>query len=122
MTRSGAQATLWALSDPLRIEILDRVSTGSEVTVSQLAAVVPITRQAVTRHVKTLEDAGLITGSRQGREHRYRVDLKPIDEAGRWLDARARSWDQALNHLANYLENTVGNPARTGDHPHPPPN
>ncbi len=51
MTRSGAQATLWALSDPFRVEILDRVSTGSEVTVSQLAAVVPITRQAVTRHV-----------------------------------------------------------------------
>ena len=38
------------------------------------------------------------------------VDLKPIDEAGRWLDARARSWDKALNRLANYLENTVDDP------------
>ncbi len=120
MTRSGAQATLWALSDPLRVEILDRVSTGSEVTVSQLAAVVPITRQAVTRHVKTLEDAGLILGSRQGREHRYRVDLEPIDQAGQWLDARARSWDKALSRLARYLETTVDDPARTRDHPRPP--
>jgi len=111
VTRSGAQATLWALSDPLRIEILDRVSAGSEITVSQLAAVVPITRQAVTRHVKTLEDAGLILGSRQGREHRYRVDLKPIDEAGQWLNARAKSWDQALNRLARYLENAVDDPS-----------
>ena len=111
MTRSGAQATLWALSDPLRIEILDRVSTGSEITVSQLAAVVPITRQAVTRHVKTLEEAGLITGSRQGRENRYRVDLMPLDEAGRWLDARARSWDEALSRLARYLERTADYPS-----------
>ena len=104
MTRSGAQATLWALSDPLRVEILDRVSTESEVTVSQLAAVVPITRQAVTRHVRTLEKAGLVVGYWQGREHRYRLDLEPITEAGAWLDARARSWDEALNRLARYLE------------------
>jgi DNA-binding transcriptional ArsR family regulator len=106
VTRTGALATFWALADETRLEILDRVSSGSEVTVSQLADVLPITRQAVTRHVRTLEDAGLVVGSKQGREQRYRVDPTPVDDAARWLNERAASWDRALGRLAAYLEST----------------
>ncbi len=104
VTRPGSLGTFWALSDPLRLEILDRVSAGSEVTVSQLAAVLPITRQAVSRHVKTLEEAGLVKGTQQGREHRYQVDTAPLDDAGRWLQSRASSWEDALHRLARYVE------------------
>ena len=104
MTRSGSVSTFWALSDPVRLEILDRISAGSEITVSQLAAVLPITRQAVTRHVRTLEEAGLVKGSQEGREHRYHVDTAPLDDARRWLDNRAASWENALRRLASYLD------------------
>lgn len=104
MTRRGSLATFWALSDPLRLEILDRVAAGSEVTVSQLAATLPMTRQAVARHLKTLEEAGLVKGSQQGREHRYHVETGPLDEAGRWLQGRAASWDEALLRLKLHIE------------------
>ena len=104
MSRPGAQETFWALSDPVRIEIIDRVASGSEVTVTQLAEVLPMSRQAVTRHTKTLEDAGLLVGVKVGREHRYNVHLAALEDAGRWLRARTASWERALSRLADYLE------------------
>lgn len=104
MTRPRSLGTFWALSDPLRLEILDRIAAGTEVTVSQLAASLPITRQAVTRHVKTLQEAGLVRGSKRGREHRYYVDTTPLDDAGRWLERRTASWEDALASLARYVE------------------
>ena len=103
MTRPGSLRTFWALSDPVRLEILDRVAAGSEVTVSRLAAALPITRQAVARHLKTLEEAGLVSGSQQGREYRYHVDTAPLDDAGRWLRGRAASWEDALGRLKRAL-------------------
>ncbi|MDJ0925271.1 MAG: metalloregulator ArsR/SmtB family transcription factor [Acidimicrobiia bacterium] len=108
MGRSATNETFWALSDPVRIEILDRVAAGTEVTVTQLAEVLPMSRQAVSRHTKTLEDSGLLVGIKAGREFRYRVDLTSLDEAGKWLEARTSSWEDALHRLADYL-------ARTGD-------
>ena len=104
MSREGAVTTFWALSDPVRLEILDRIAAGSEVTVTQLAAVMPMTRQAVTRHVRTLVDAGLVSGSKDGRELRFSVDARPLEEARRWMAARAAGWDRALERLAAYVE------------------
>lgn len=71
---------------------------------SQLAEVLPITRQAVTRHIHTLEEAGLVVGTKRGREQQYRIDLAPVNEATSWLTARAQSWDRALGRLASHLE------------------
>ena len=106
MTRDGSIATFWALSDPIRLEILEHIAGGSHVTVTQLADALPITRQAVARHVRTLEDAGLVVGTRQGRELRYRVEQRPLDEASAWLDSRRTAWDRTLGRLAHYLEST----------------
>lgn len=108
MTRPGSLKTFWALSDPVRLEILERVAAGSEVTVSRLAAVLPITRQAVARHLKTLEESGLVTGSQKGREHRYDVDTGPLVDAGRWLRGRAASWEDALGRLKLHVESDSG--------------
>ncbi len=102
--RAGSHATLWALSDPVRVEIMDRIAAGTETTVTELAGVLPMTRQAVTRHVRTLEEAGLLVGERAGRQHRYRVALAPLGEAGAFLDERAASWDRALRRLAAHLD------------------
>lgn len=104
MSGPESHETFWALSDPVRVEILDRIASGSQVTVTQLAEVLPMSRQAVTRHTKTLEDAGLLIGFKSGREHRYRVDTKALDDAGKWLQVRTASWESALGRLGDYLE------------------
>ncbi|NNF63819.1 MAG: winged helix-turn-helix transcriptional regulator [Acidimicrobiia bacterium] len=101
---SEVLTTFWALSDPVRLEIVDRVASGSELTVTQLAAVLPMTRQAITRHVRTLEESGLLVGEREGREHRYRVNVAPLTHASGWLDSKRTAWDDALSRLAEYLE------------------
>lgn len=102
----GPPAALGALSEPIRVEIVDRISAGTQVTVTQLAAVLPITRQGVARHVKTLEDAGIIEGHQVGREHRYRVERTAVDDAHRWLGRRAASWDAALARLSAHVESS----------------
>ena len=68
-----------------------------------------MTRQAVSRHTKTLEEAGLLVGVKSGRELRYRVDLQPLEEAGQWLQERTASWERALGRLADYLESDATN-------------
>ncbi len=102
--RPAPLATMWALSDPVRVDIVDRVAAGSAVTVTQLAAELPITRQAVARHTRTLEEAGVLVAAQDGRERRYRVDMAPLDGASRWLAQRARGWEDALTRLAAYVE------------------
>ena len=104
VTSPDPLATLKALADPTRVEIMDRVAQGSQVTTTQLAAVLPITRQAIARHVRTLESAGLLVRTRHGREQRYRADVGPLRNAERWLARREASWEQALSRLAAYLE------------------
>jgi DNA-binding transcriptional ArsR family regulator len=104
VNRSGTVATFWALSDPLRLDILDHIADGSRATVTQLAEALPVTRQAVARHLRTLEDAGLIVGEQEGREQHYRIDPAPLDAAGRWLAKRAAAWERTLDRLAAYVE------------------
>lgn len=104
MSREGAPATFWALSDPLRVELLDRIAARGGATVSDLAADLPITRQAITRHLHTLESADLLVGAKRGRERRYQLRTEPLAEANRWLDRRAASWGAALERLAAHVE------------------
>ena len=104
MTTTAPPPTLWALSDPTRIEIMDRVAMGTELTVTQLANVMPITRQAISRHVKTLEAAGLLTQVKDGRAHIYRAHLDPLGDASDWLAERSVSWRNALDRLSAYLD------------------
>jgi len=101
-TRSSA--TFWALSDPVRIDIVERLTSGSSVTATALAADLPITRQAVARHLATLEEAGLVLHRKQGRETRYQVVTAPMMDAADWLETRAASWDQALTRLSGHLD------------------
>ena len=106
MSQADPLLTLGALADPVRVDIVDRVAAGSEVTVTQLAAVMPMTRQGVARHIRTLEDAGVLVGDREGREVRFRVDPSSVAVANRWLVARGASWSRALDRLAGFIEST----------------
>lgn len=107
MTSAAMYKTFRALGDPTRQQIVDWLATGESVTATEVATRLPITRQAVARHLTTLTEGGLIDGYRKGRELRYSLNSKQIDEAARWLRRRSASWDRALERLADHLgENT----------------
>lgn len=104
MTSATICKTFRALGDPTRQQIIDWLAAGESVTATEVAARLPISRQAVARHLATLVEGGLIDGSRRGRELRYTLNSHQIDIAARWLHRRSASWDQALQQLAEHLD------------------
>lgn len=104
MTAPPIHKTFRALGDPTRRQIVDWLATGDSATATEVADRLPISRQAVARHMSTLENGGVVTGSRHGREYRYSLNPEPLREAVRWLDRRTASWDRALGRLADHLD------------------
>ncbi len=91
---------VWAaLGDPTRRMILERVASGGGLTATQLASGLPITRQAVAKHLAVLQEAGLVEGSRAGRELRYVPTPAPLGEAIGWMTAVGARWDDRLAAL-----------------------
>ncbi|PWV98947.1 ArsR family transcriptional regulator [Hoeflea marina] len=93
-----------ALGDRTRLILLSRLSDGKRRSISALAADSRMTRQAVTKHLKVLEQAGLVTSSRSGRESRYSFDPKPIAGLKAYLDQVSLQWDGALARLQAFVE------------------
>lgn len=93
-----------ALADPTRRSILDALARTGPATVSELAAALPITRQAVAKHLAQLVDAGLLVAEEpEGRKVRYRVQPAPVRAALAWLSALANQWDDRLGALQAHL-------------------
>src|ERR1700760_2915189 len=98
MTADALDSTLAALADPTRRAILARLADG-EATVGELAAPFDISLPAVSRHLKLLEEAGLIVNERRGK-HRYcRLQPSAVDAAASWLDFNARFWSGGFDRL-----------------------
>ncbi len=95
--------TFSALSDPTRREILEQLSDGTT-RVTDLAAPHRMSLPAVSKHLKVLETAGLITRTRVGREHRIQVDPTPILKARDWISMHAQVWQHQFDKLDSYLE------------------
>ena len=87
---------LAALADPTRRALLDVLADAGQASATVLAARLPVSRQAVVKHLQVLEAAGLVTGARAGREVRYAVRPEPLDAAARRLAALAAGWDRRL--------------------------
>ena len=87
-----------ALSDPTRRAIIDRVAR-EEVAIGTLAGPLPMSFEAVSKHVRSLEQAGLVRRRRVGREHLISLEARPLDEAHRWLDRYSRFWSDAFDTL-----------------------
>lgn len=102
MSKADRASVFAALGDPMRLELLDRVRAGGSIT--QLAADLPITRQAVTRHLRVLEGAELIVAQRSGRETRFVPRPARLLEAQGWLHDVARQWDETLGRLKTLVE------------------
>jgi DNA-binding transcriptional ArsR family regulator len=97
-------AVFFALADPTRRSVVRRLISRESVTATQLAGDLPITRQAVSKHLAALVDAGLVAGHREGRETRYRLTPGPLDAASAWLGVIEAQWDGRLERLRRHVE------------------
>lgn len=97
-------AVFAALGDPTRRRVLERLSRGGTVTATGLAAKLPITRQAVSKHLGALHEADLVDSERVGRETRYALKHEPLDDAARWIQTVSAEWDDRLEALRRTLE------------------
>jgi DNA-binding transcriptional ArsR family regulator len=94
--------TFAALADPTRRAILERLAKG-EATVNELAEPFPITLQAVSKHLKVLERAGLITRGRTAQLRPSRLDAAPMQDASKWLHRYRRFWQRSFDRLEERL-------------------
>ena len=103
--------TFAALADPTRRRILERLAEG-ESTITPLAAPFSISLPAISKHLRVLENAGLLKRHRHGREHRMELETGPMKEAVRWMERYRQFWEGSLDALANYLENKKPKPKK----------
>ncbi len=93
-----------ALADPTRREVVRALAARPGLTASGLAAELPVSRQAIAKHLTILEAAGLADGSREGRERRYVLTPEPLFDAARWMAEVGGAWDERLGRLRHQLE------------------
>jgi ArsR family transcriptional regulator, cadmium/lead-responsive transcriptional repressor len=109
MSRGGDDVDeLWAaVADPTRRRLLDALLAHGEATATTLAGELPVTRQAVGKHLAVLERAGLVDSRRLGREVRYAVRPERLDAATDWLARVAAEWDQRLGAIKRLAESSA---------------
>jgi DNA-binding transcriptional ArsR family regulator len=93
-----------ALGDRTRLSIVVKLSGGQPRSISQLAEKSDLTRQAITKHLRVLESAGIVHSEKAGRESRFAFDPAPIDELRKYLERVSEQWDQALGRLQAFVE------------------
>lgn len=93
-----------ALGDETRLSVLARLSRGEPQSIARLTAGTKLTRQAVTKHLRVLEGAGVVRSVKVGRESLFELEPQPIEEVRRYLDEVSRQWDDALARLRSHVE------------------
>lgn len=88
-----------ALADPTRRYVLSQISELGSATATELADDLPVTRQAVVKHLMALGSAGLVTSERCGREVRYQITPEPLGEVMDWMASVGARWDQRVARL-----------------------
>jgi len=96
----GLNEVFGALADPTRREVMRSLAAQPGLTASALAGDLPMSRQAVSKHLYALSDAGLVTARREGRETRYTLTPAPLADAMRWMGDVGAEWDERLERLA----------------------
>ena len=102
MSPDQLSLTFAALADPTRRAILTRLADG-EATVNELAEPFPITKPAISRHLKVLEAAGLIVRSREAQWRPSRLQADPLDEEVAWMQSRKQTWEARMDRLEAHL-------------------
>ncbi len=110
-------ATFAALADPTRRAILARLALG-EASVTQLAAPFAMTQPAISKHLKVLEGAGLITRDRDAQRRPSRLDARPLAEATQWLAEYRQFWKSSFSRLDDLLDELKGKKKKGKKHKH----
>ena len=97
-------AVFGALADPSRVYLVERLAVLGTATPTELADELPITRQAVAKHLSALRGAELVSASRIGRETHYKLRPQPLEEAAHWIQMVSAEWDDRLEALRRSLE------------------
>jgi DNA-binding transcriptional ArsR family regulator len=93
-----------ALGDPTRLRLVDRLCEEGPLSIARLSDGALVTRQAVTKHLQALADAGVVRDNRQGRERIWELAPRRLEEARRCLDQISQQWDAALGRLRAFVE------------------
>jgi DNA-binding transcriptional ArsR family regulator len=102
--RDRVDLVFTALADPSRRFVLETLAERGSATPTELAGELPVTRQAVAKHLTALSAAGLVRSRRHGREHRYELDPAPLGDAAGWIARVGVQWDERLAALARHLD------------------
>jgi DNA-binding transcriptional ArsR family regulator len=97
-------AVFAALGDETRLAMLTKIGSGPPQSISRLTAGTRMSRQAVTKHLRVLEDVGVVRGIRSGRENLFEIAPKPINELRAFLNEMSSQWDVALARLKSFVE------------------
>jgi DNA-binding transcriptional ArsR family regulator len=103
VTEERVDAVFSALADPTRREVIRSLSERGPSTLAELASRMPVTRQAVSKHLVALEEAGLVVSSAEGRGRRFRLTPRPMTEAMAWMADVGGEWDARLEALRTHL-------------------
>ena len=93
-----------ALGDPTRLTLVSRLCAQGPLSIARLSDGIGVTRQAITKHLDTLEQAGLVHGTRSGRERIWQIEPRRLEIARRCLDQISAQWDVALSRLRSLVE------------------
>ena len=103
--RRTSHALLFAaLGDKTRLALVTRLCAGQPASIAQLTAGTRLTRQAVTKHLRVLQKAGMVHSTRSGREALFSLDPEPMQQMQDYLDRVSRQWDHALARLKSFVE------------------
>lgn len=100
----GRAAIFAALGDETRLLLIAKLCSGQPRSISELTVGSKLTRQAITKHLRVLQRAGIVHGVRAGREKRFEFDPEPMQEIKQYLDIVSEQWDQALARLKSFVE------------------
>ncbi len=93
-----------AFGDDTRLALVTKLAGGEPRSISQLTADSRLTRQAITKHLRVLETAGVVRSVREGRESLFKLDPRPIEGLKEYLESVSEQWDQALGRLKTFVE------------------
>ena len=103
MVNDALDVSFGALSHPVRRTIVERLARGPA-TVGQATVDLPISKPAISKHLKVLEEAGVVVRAVEGRTHRLTLDQRPLVDASAWVDRQRELWERKLDVIEDYLE------------------
>jgi DNA-binding transcriptional ArsR family regulator len=101
---SSAAPVFAALGDKTRLSLVARLSGGQPHSISQLTHGAKLTRQAITKHLRVLESAGIVRSTPAGRENHFQLNPQSLQAMRQYLDSVSKQWDQTLTRLKSFVE------------------